>query len=920
LSYATSYTARVSGGTAGSSVTDASGNLLPSTVTWSFATGPRVVPPVISNVIVAPQPGGTANISWTTDEPATSSIVYGTTTGSMASGPGSSTTVTSHSLVLTNLVAGVTYLYQLTSVDVWTNVATWPGVGVNATFTMPSAALADITIADFSAGTTGTSTYISQTADGEVMLAPAMGQEFSGSALPSDWAMTSFASGGAATVSGGLLVVDGALTGPSPLYTQGRSLEFSATFSGDPYQHVGFGVLLAGVPWAIFSTGSGGALYARSNNGFSSTDTLLAGNWLNAPHRFRIDWGTTSLVYSIDGTQVAAHAFSIGTSMRPLVSDLNVGGGAISVDWMRLSPYPSAGSFISRVLDAGGTASWSSAHWTASLPAGTSLALWFRIGNTPVPDGTWTSFTSIGSGGAISGSSRYIQYRADLSATSSSLSPSLNDIAFTASSLVDVTPPAVAVTQPATGATVVGVQTVAAIASDSVGVVGVQLLLDGAPLGAEILTAPYSVTWNSGFVSNGVHTLSAKARDAANNVGTAPSVTVTVSNSADTTPPTISITNPLSGSTVAGIVHLSVAASDNVGVVSVQYVVDGVNFGSALTTAPYTLPWDTTALSLGTHTISASAVDPSGNVGTAPTVSVSVTGTFADVTAGDFLAGTLDAGAYVSQTGDGELILAPTVGTEFSGSTLPSGWSTTAWGSGGSAVVGGGVITLDGYRVSTDSVYAPGRSLEFVATFSGDGYEHIGLGLTFNETPWMIFSTGGGGGLLARTNNGSTSTDTPIPGSWLGAPHRFRIDWTSTGVVYSIDGTQVASHAIAVTTSVRPIASDLFSGGGTVTVDWMRVTPYAPTTTFVSRTFDAGHSLSWKSVVWNSTVPAGTSISISVRAGNTPVPDGSWTAFAPVASSGASISLSGRYVDYRIVMSTTDPSQTAVVSDLTITH
>ena len=46
-----------------------------------------------------------------------------------------------------------------------------------------------------------------------------------------------------------------------------------------------------------------------------------------------------------------------------------------------------------------------------------------------------------------------------------------------------------------------------------------------------------------------------------------------------------------------------------------------------------------------------------------------------DTTTADFGAGTPDANTYVSETGDGEVTLRPTVGEEFSGGpTLPSGW------------------------------------------------------------------------------------------------------------------------------------------------------------------------------------------------------------------------------------------------------
>jgi concanavalin A-like lectin/glucanase superfamily protein/Big-like domain-containing protein len=104
----------------------------------------------------------------------------------------------------------------------------------------------------------------------------------------------------------------------------------------------------------------------------------------------------------------------------------------------------------------------------------------------------------------------------------------------------DATPPTVAITAPLLGAIVSGTATVSAEASDNVGVVGVQFKLDGANLGAEDTVAPYSIAWNTATASNGLHILTAVARDAAGNTATTLAVSVTVSNLLDTTPPVIS--------------------------------------------------------------------------------------------------------------------------------------------------------------------------------------------------------------------------------------------------------------------------------------------------------------------------------------------------------------------------------------------
>jgi hypothetical protein len=94
----------------------------------------------------------------------------------------------------------------------------------------------------------------------------------------------------------------------------------------------------------------------------------------------------------------------------------------------------------------------------------------------------------------------------------------------------DVTAPVVAVTAPTSGAMLSGLVTIAANATDDIGVAGVQFLLDGAALQAEDTTAPYAVDWNTNLAANGAHTLSARARDARGNTTDAANVGVTASN------------------------------------------------------------------------------------------------------------------------------------------------------------------------------------------------------------------------------------------------------------------------------------------------------------------------------------------------------------------------------------------------------
>src|SRR5207244_2066776 len=89
--------------------------------------------------------------------------------------------------------------------------------------------------------------------------------------------------------------------------------------------------------------------------------------------------------------------------------------------------------------------------------------------------------------------------------------------------VADTTPPVVTVA----GANV----SVSATATDTVGVAGVQFMVDGISIGAEDTTSPYSVVWNTTTAPNGSHTVFAVARDAAGNVKASSAVTVVVNNS-----------------------------------------------------------------------------------------------------------------------------------------------------------------------------------------------------------------------------------------------------------------------------------------------------------------------------------------------------------------------------------------------------
>jgi len=97
------------------------------------------------------------------------------------------------------------------------------------------------------------------------------------------------------------------------------------------------------------------------------------------------------------------------------------------------------------------------------------------------------------------------------------------------------------------------------------------------------------------------------------------------SDGGDTTPPTVSITAPSNGATVSGaLVSVTANASDNVGVVGVQFKLDGVNIGAEDTVAPYAITWNTTSVANGAHALTAVARDAATNTTTSAAVNVTV--------------------------------------------------------------------------------------------------------------------------------------------------------------------------------------------------------------------------------------------------------------------------------------------------------
>jgi chitodextrinase len=186
--------------------------------------------------------------------------------------------------------------------------------------------------------------------------------------------------------------------------------------------------------------------------------------------------------------------------------------------------------------------------------------------------------------------------------------------------LLDTTPPTVPTNLSVTGTTTSTVSLAWTASTDNVGVAGYKIYRGGVQIGASGV-ASYTDT---GVSASTTYSYTVSAYDAAgnNSAQTAPASATT--GTPDTQAPTVSITSPANNQNISGVTTIAANAADNVGVVGVQFQLDGGNLGAELTTSPYSTSWDTSRTANGSHLLTAVARDAAGNKTTSSAVTVTV--------------------------------------------------------------------------------------------------------------------------------------------------------------------------------------------------------------------------------------------------------------------------------------------------------
>jgi hypothetical protein len=307
---------------------------------------------------------------------------------------------------------------------------------VQWTFTTASTQWVQSTVADFAAGT-HQSTATTDSGGGALQLAGAFADEFAGTALGSQWNVQSWVSmgGGPAStvVSNGTLKMAG-----EQILSVGTFADLAviirANFGATPFQHLGLATdfaAFAGNYWAAFSNGgTTDTLFARVN--VSGTEQVINLGPLSAGfHDYRIVPTGSAFEFYVDGvlrTTVNA-TFPAGTPVRVAMSSFL--GGVLEIDSVQIESFAANGEFTSAVFDATSQVTWGTANWTANVPAGTTLIVETRSGNTATPDGTWSGWAAASNGSTVtSPAGRYLQYRIRFATSAANVTSQLFDVSF----------------------------------------------------------------------------------------------------------------------------------------------------------------------------------------------------------------------------------------------------------------------------------------------------------------------------------------------------------------------------------------------------------------------------------------------------------------------------------------------------------
>ena len=316
---------------------------------------------------------------------------------------------------------------------------------------------------------------------------------------------------------------------------------------------------------------------------------------------------------------------------------------------------------------------------------------------------------------------------------------------------------------------------------------------------------------------------------------------------------------------------------------------------------------------LTTYTASVSASDALGVAMASPdTWSFTTAAGWQQTTAADFAAGTTD-GTVVTSTAGGEVQLAPGA----TGGALGSPWASIQWQPGGGVLPVGSALSVAGAELYSTQTFA-GVPIEASLDFAAAPYQHFGLATGLGSASgnsWALFSTmGTSDTLFARVNVNGATTNVSL-GALPSGSHIYRVQPVPGAFQFYVDGvlqTTIAAN-LPLSTGMSVVASSYYASGSPLVVNWV----HQGDGVFTSSVFDAGSSVTWATASWTATVPSGTSMIVQTRSGNSPTLDWTWSDWTAVTNGGVVASPPDRYIQYRVIFTTTTGGSAPTLDDIT---
>ena len=537
---------------------DAAGNVSAASDPATVTTPPASAgPPVISQVAASQVTTTSATVSWTTDIPSSTQVLYGTSSQYGQSTALDATQVTGHSQTLTGLTPGLTYHFAVQSTGSQSNTAT----STDNTFatTASNVTLPDMKIlvptGDISIANNPTThdrqlqfTHITWDAGaGPFEIDPAYNAQ-TGTAT---WTQAIYA-----------------MNKPGA-WTLDHKVPVAATGVFVPPSDYQFPLTKFTLNTVNADGSIGGVVATSPKNDYCITGDKFVGGVPNAPNSttppqsnctdptkplgWSVGWGdeydqtdngqpidltgVPDGTYILEGTVDPQHVLTESDPTNDVVdTELQISGGNVAV-LSQTNPgttpptvamtSPGDGASVSGTVTlqasaaAGGSAAVTSVQFLLDgQPLGNPVTsapytLTWTVGSTPLGNHTLSARVTDSSGNV---------------ATATPITVTV--VSGGGGGGSDTTPPTVSITNPTQNQTVSATTPLAANASDNVAVASVQFLVDGQRVGSPVSSSPYAINWDTTTVSSGTHVVSAQATDTSGNVGSSQQVTVTVQNPA----------------------------------------------------------------------------------------------------------------------------------------------------------------------------------------------------------------------------------------------------------------------------------------------------------------------------------------------------------------------------------------------------